>query len=315
MMKNTIQPVVFPRNNEELNTLINGMNRAYGKYFGMEVSSSRSQKLRDCICEGIGFTHGAYQQLQAHWESLCEAASCDSRAQIVISTKKSGLLRERIAYLNPALLPEQTWAEFSFAVGSVFGSLLIAAPEMTVLTTAQRTDYPVMLCGQPVGFAETHEDAQLFAGLLIGMMYDHSVPSLSAQLGGQWKADSYIRLRQSSEDLGVCVPFTEAVFTGNAVVLKTPQNEDVTIPYDAEMDVHLFGGLSFDFLIAYNGTAPLRLSRNPNAKHNDGEAYGRVEPMPTHQPGTIEIECQPLDGDIDDAVIEPVSASNPLYVR
>lgn len=60
----------LPQNDEELNEFIASMNRAYGKYFDHFIGSNRSLKLRDCICEGLGFTNGGYQQLKAHWQAM-----------------------------------------------------------------------------------------------------------------------------------------------------------------------------------------------------------------------------------------------------
>lgn len=59
----------IPKNDLELNQCVQAMNRAYGKYFNLEVGENRSNKLRDCYCESIGFTNGAYQQLQAYWKA------------------------------------------------------------------------------------------------------------------------------------------------------------------------------------------------------------------------------------------------------
>lgn len=57
----------IPQNDHQLTTVINSFNAAYDKYFDAGVSKKRSDKLRDCICEGLGFTNGAYQELQAYW--------------------------------------------------------------------------------------------------------------------------------------------------------------------------------------------------------------------------------------------------------
>lgn len=69
-MLNSIQNLVqIPANDQELNVLVTAMNRSYKKYFNLEVGPKKSNNLRDCYCESIGFTNGAYRQLQAYWSA------------------------------------------------------------------------------------------------------------------------------------------------------------------------------------------------------------------------------------------------------
>lgn len=69
-MSNSIQNLVqIPQNDQQLNLLVNAMNKAYGKYFNFETGAKKSNNLRDCYCESIGFTNGAYRQLQAYWSA------------------------------------------------------------------------------------------------------------------------------------------------------------------------------------------------------------------------------------------------------
>jgi hypothetical protein len=59
--------LLAPQNDHQLNIITASFNAAYNKYFDAGISEKRSNKLRDCICEGLGFTNGAYQELQAYW--------------------------------------------------------------------------------------------------------------------------------------------------------------------------------------------------------------------------------------------------------
>lgn len=79
-----------PKNDNELNSVIASFNAAYDKYFDAGVSSKRSDKLRDCICEGLGFTNGGYQELQASWDAQMGYDFHDPDAVIGLVSERTG---------------------------------------------------------------------------------------------------------------------------------------------------------------------------------------------------------------------------------
>lgn len=65
-----IKPSFFmPKNDEELNAYIASINSAYGQGLDFHVGPKRSEKLRDVICNHLGFPNG-YQQLQGYWNNI-----------------------------------------------------------------------------------------------------------------------------------------------------------------------------------------------------------------------------------------------------
>ncbi len=61
------QLIPTPHNDQQLEVIINRMNNSYTDEFKFNVSSKRSNKLRDCVCGYLGFK-GGYQTLLSYWE-------------------------------------------------------------------------------------------------------------------------------------------------------------------------------------------------------------------------------------------------------
>ena len=66
---NTKPSFFMPKNDEELNAYIASINSAYGQGLDFHVGPKRSEKLRDVICNHLGFPNG-YQQLQGYWNKV-----------------------------------------------------------------------------------------------------------------------------------------------------------------------------------------------------------------------------------------------------
>lgn len=87
----SIQSIIrVPQNDQQLDAVTASFNAAYGKYFDAAVSAKKSNNLRDCICEGLGFTNGAYQELQAYWDAQLGFDFANPEFMVAIVSERLG---------------------------------------------------------------------------------------------------------------------------------------------------------------------------------------------------------------------------------
>lgn len=194
----TILASVLPQNDNELNTLIAQMNASYGRYFSLEVSESRSNKLRDCICEGLGFTNGAYQQLQKYWETKTEQFAVYTRYVNSVSYQFFDAL-----YMSGIRDPNSSESVVASISSVVMVSQALRSKVLDTLATLSRTSekvhknergwsyddyqglassyvayadmkYPIYVGAIVIGFAKTADYAVLVGGAIHGAMIELS---------------------------------------------------------------------------------------------------------------------------------------------
>lgn len=257
-----------PKNDAELNALIAQSKSALAKYFHLTPSDRRSEKLRDFICESLGFTHGGYQQLQAVWANASAASAVPAysfdgmawRVSLEGSQYRcdgffSGEVADSLAVLNrvAACLGN----EAQDATLSVLITGVVNDPS-TVINEAYHP-CPIWLHDTVVGYAASPENAATLGGLLQAAHTD-----FRADFKGSVQKRSsapYVLLRASSQDSGLHIAFTSlsVVNTFNnrgelveqGLLLQTERYGEIKIAFIPSSRCYRFNGIDFDFAIAY----------------------------------------------------------------
>jgi hypothetical protein len=276
-MSNSIQNLVkIPQNDQELNLLTNAMNKAYSKYFNFETGVKKSNNLRDCYCESIGFTNGAYRQLQAYWSastaydftdlvdnSFAMLSDIDGGYSSVfaqpIATQLIDYLCEYFPVNDDGFLDEEKLYSDKLGLNGKMSEnegidwesygwgMLISDDEHQVVVSKEKENgkwFPLYYGNIIIGFAFYQEFAKIMNGLLISAKHDGAINLGLETYNHDWT--KYI----SEVDEDKCVN------PGKYLSLRMSSMESsLYIPFDSVL-------IEDDQLILTHGTEDIILSYN-----------------------------------------------------
>lgn len=200
-----------PSNDDELNALIKSINQANAKYFDTGISDKRFNTLRDCICEGLGFVHGGYQELKSHWATQSNPASEGENAPDLTrfysvvglySYKENNYIACLSKFIAPSIL--EALCQHFPQVNGVFGSIddqddvLPYQPGMgfsfesygwslsamgSPFQEAMNPAYPVYLGELLIGLASSKNNSDMLNSMLNGLVWNEVVSQLSRPTG------------------------------------------------------------------------------------------------------------------------------------
>lgn len=276
---------LIPKNDAQLNELISNLNNAYGAYFDFKISDKRSNKLRDCICEGLGFKNGAYQQLQKYWESHMTYRWSDKN--FIVGLKSSLEEGRFIGVFAPSFLSKSLIEKINIQYPAGDKNLLgeddaEGVTQSWSIDTLDSNDeknmndhkeftgfYPVFYSNLLVGHTFEPKYASLLNAIFCSMSFDSDVDIINNRNEAMLESDhhfdfylnqtdgvktpygKYISLRMESMPHSIFVPFDSIEFNFNSAVLKKGNTKEV-ISYDRETDMVIWNGMSFEFLSVYN---------------------------------------------------------------
>lgn len=293
----------IPTNDAELNALIAQQKVAMQKYFGLNLSK-QPNKLRDCVCEGLGYTNGGYQQLKAEWLAREENPLKDMVEMGFAAPQEL----EWNFYVSKGI-NQPVVREKIKAVLACLGSEEHAINRCELLSVQaerwgeERTHYsvPVLICRRIVGYAKTNADAAFLSGVLL-----EALNLLGAPLFKEVPGDIYpqLLLRQSSMDHGLLLDFNRITVVNKGddweLLVETPHYGTLTIDFEPKTaqrsEKFWFNGLPCDFMIAYS-------SDEASLTGQDGSyTFSRCEFM-----GNL-LEVMPLGAeDASDTITVPLS--------
>lgn len=327
----------LPKNDSELNGLIQSINSAYGKYFDFSVSDKRSNKLRDCICEGLGFKNGGYQQLKDHWEALSHYDFTSTGFVSPLNAPSNGALEsvafiakpmsnEILNFLNTyfvigadgQLLNSDDQSEWirSYKAGS--GWSIGESRELNVFefSCIQQQKFPLYYGELVVGYAKNEIFAVFLNSVLLSakiyemiqvngtQVSDVSVQSAWNDYIHNVKSSAFVYespkkyLELRKDSMTVGICLAFDEMHMSSEKISLVQNGvRIDFEHDVQKDMILFAGQKFDYARAY-GEMTVRVSPESKSEHVvDVEHVGSVEWFRKDR-----IEIVPQDGDYDDMV-------------
>lgn len=299
----------IPTNDAELNILIAQQKAAMQKYFGLNLSK-QPNKLRDCVCESLGYTNGGYQQLQSEWHARTENLSSDMLTMAFVAPQDV----EWNFYVSKEIATPSTLEKVQ-EVLACLGSeshpinqckLLMMQAERI---NEDRTPYsvPVWVYDRIVGYAKTNADAALLAGVLLAARNDLGAPIVLD--GAQNALKPQLLLRRSSMRTGLLLEFERVTVANKGddwqLLVEAPHYGVLTIDFEPKNDLRdevcWFNGLPCDFMIVY-ATANGSLLTGLTGGSNEPYVFSRCELIGSS------LEVLPLGWeDIDDAITVPLS--------
>lgn len=287
-------PVFFtPKNDTELNAFIASMRQATDKYFRFAPGASRSNNLKDCICEGIGFTNGAYQQLQDVWRthhdwqplSAGESRWIENRHTLpmnmtmVIMSGVAHTLYQRLSADFPCT--KLGFADGDNEVEDAGWQLYHGTPEQTMpeqgeaiaAALRERTANPLFYGNRLIGYMADAQAATLVNGMLMGWYMNGTLDNLFAPEQGQGtlnllnrtlpftpyqdmtsRLPLMVSLRMASMEHSIMLPADAVYHSAGEMVIRTAQG---AMRFAAEEDCVDVYGLLMDFVSVYpaNGQA------------------------------------------------------------
>jgi hypothetical protein len=282
----------IPKNDQELNQCVQAMNRAYGKYFNIQMGENRSIKLRDCYCESIGFTNGAYQQLQAFWQSNQYDFSNLELAKAIIFEFYGGynfviagpIASQVTDYLcinfpndsqgffdHERLEKElESYSEVSSATWEQFGwDLLLHDSVHQDIVKKEQSDgnwFPLFYGQIIIGFAFSRKTQILMNGILLSCFADNGIDLKASRNSQNKEWNNYldsVSLEQkplSGKYIGLRMSSMESsvylpfdeIILDGNKSIITIGKEEIEIEYKKDGNMFVFHDLEFDFLSIYH---------------------------------------------------------------
>lgn len=256
----------IPSNNEELNQLIAQTGLALDKYFHIKLSERRSEKLRDFVCESLGFTNGGYQQLQAFWLSKTDEF-IDNKSHVHLSLSGNGILFDGL--FSESILSDLDTLNL---IASYFGSKRQSGVNGRELSVDVKTEqinvipkeYPIKLSGEIVGYTNTPTNAMILKGMMLSAQC-RSPRSLRSK---QPNPSHYFLLLRSSKlnsnfDAGLHVEYlsisvsskfnSQKELISQTLILFTADYGLIFIPYVPETRCYSLFDMEFDYVAACSG--------------------------------------------------------------
>lgn len=170
MFKNMVKP---PRDDAELEALMNHLNKVNQHHLKVSLSESRSNKLRDYACALSGFT-GGYQSIKEYWEVGREYPFHDVNEVRAITHQAKGVVAifafafaEQIALkLNHASFPLFNLSRNKHDSSPWLATHLRGGRGEKILKQMLNENFPITMCNVKVGFASTREDAFILSSAL-----------------------------------------------------------------------------------------------------------------------------------------------------
>lgn len=265
-----MMPVIFtPANDAELNHLIAQTQQSLGKYFNLNISERRSEKLRDFVCESLGFTNGGYQQLKATWANKSFAVTPSAQE----FEYRLSLLGSYSYYRRDALVSDilarafEKFNDVARCLGSehqsqshdpLYSVRLAAGCETESL--AKKALHAVWLYDTVVGYTTSKEDAALFGGVIMAACSDFSAYMGVDKPAGY--APQYLLLRMSGETSGLHIQFdqitvkstfdAERKLLSQTLCVHNAKYGALEIEFNPKTRCYRFNDIEFDFMIAYS---------------------------------------------------------------
>lgn len=263
----------IPSNNTELDHLVAQTKVALDKYFHIKLSDRRSEKLRDFVCESLGFTHGGYQQLQAFWLSNT-AEFIDSKFHVHLSLHGNNILFDGL--FSESIISDLRTLNL---IASYFGSKQQSGVNGSSLSVDVKTEqicaiskeYPIKLNGEIVGYTNSTTNEMVLKGLMLSAQStssfalkskDNTDSAHSFLLLKSSKSNSHSAIYGSDENLdaglhiqylhmGVSSKFnSQEELVSQNLVLWTTDYGLVLIPYVPETRCYSLFGMEFDYVAA-----------------------------------------------------------------